>query len=176
MSPEESVPRGRESETERSTWPHRRIAGKRAVEDETSSSAKKERIASSDLSLIRSPSESPLPPSDDAMVRLRDKRRPENRSDEQSKRARVEELAVVPGSGPSGEKRSLDVDDEEQQTKQCTGERSELRLSLPPPLPDGGNEILWCEPVEHDNEILAEWTARSDNRAIVASSCQEKKE
>ena len=129
------MPRGRESETERSTWPHRRIAGKRAVEDETSSSAKKARIASPDLSLIRSPSESPLPPSDDAMVRLRDKRRPENRSDEQSKRVRVEELAVVPWSGPSGEKRSLDVDDEEQQKKQCIGERSELRLSLLSPLP-----------------------------------------
>ena len=66
---------------------------------------------------------------------------------------------MVPWSGPSGEKRSLDVDDEEQQRKQCTGERSELRLSLPPPLPDDGDEILWCELVEHDNEILAEWTA-----------------
>ena len=72
---------------------------------------------------------------------------------------RVEELAVVPWSGPSGEKRSLDVDDEEQQKKKCTGERSELRLSLPPPLPDDGDEILWCELVEHDNEVLAEWTA-----------------
>ena len=112
MSPEESVPRGRESETERSTWPHRRIAGKRAVEDETSSSAKKERSESTDLSLVRSSSESPLPSSDDAMVRLRDKRQPQNRSDKQSKRVRVEELAVVPWSGPSGEKRSLDVDDE----------------------------------------------------------------
>ena len=69
------------------------------------------------------------------------------------------ELAVVPWSGPSGEKRSLDVDDEEQQKKQCTGERSEQRLSLPPPLPDDGDEILWCELVEHDNETLAEWTA-----------------
>ena len=63
------------------------------------------------------------------MVRLRDKRQPENRSDEQSKRVRVEELAVVPWSGPSGEERSLDVDDEEQQKKQSTDERSELRLS-----------------------------------------------
>ena len=72
---------------------------------------------------------------------------------------REEELAVVPWSGPSGEKRSLDVDDEEQQKKQCTGERSEQRLSLPPPWPDDGDEILWCELVEHDNEILAEWTA-----------------
>ena len=106
------MPRGRESETERSTWPHRRIAGKRAVEDETSSSAKKERVESTDLSLVRSSSESPLPSSDDAMVRLRDKRQPENRSDEQSKIVRVEELAVVPWSGLSGEKRSLDVDDE----------------------------------------------------------------
>ena len=43
------------------------------------------------------------------MVRLRDKRQSENRSDEQSKRVRVEELAVVPWSGPSGEKRRLDV-------------------------------------------------------------------
>ena len=40
---------------------------------------------------------------------------------------RVEELAGIPWSGLSGEKRSLDVDDEEQQKKQCTGERSELR-------------------------------------------------
>ena len=47
----------------------------------------------------------------------------------------------------------------EQQKKQCTGERSELRLSLPPPLPDDGDEILWCELVEHDTEVLAEWTA-----------------
>ena len=93
------------------------------------------------------------------MVRLRDKRQPENRTDEQSKRVRVGELAVVPWSGPSGEKRSLDVDDEEQQKKQCTGERSEQRLSLPPPLPDDGDRILWCELVEHGNEILAEWTA-----------------
>ena len=72
---------------------------------------------------------------------------------------RVEELAVVPWSGPSGEKRSLDVDNEEQQKKQCTSERNELRLSLPPPLPDDGVEILWCELVEHDNEVLAEWAA-----------------
>ena len=35
----------------------------------------------------------------------------------------------------------------------------ELRLSVPPPLPDDGDEILWCELVEHDNEVLAEWTA-----------------
>ena len=48
------------------------------------------------------------------MVRLRDKRQSENCSNEQSKRVRVEELTVVPWSGPSGEKRSLDVDDEEQ--------------------------------------------------------------
>ena len=40
------------------------------------------------------------------------------------------------------------------------GERSELRVSLSPPLPDDGDEILWCELVEHDNEILAEWTAQ----------------
>ena len=66
---------------------------------------------------------------------------------------------MIPWSGPSGEKRSLDVDDEEQQKKQCTGERSELRLSLLPPLPDDGDEILWCELVEHDNEVLAGWTA-----------------
>ena len=66
---------------------------------------------------------------------------------------------MIPWSGPSGEKRSLDVDDEEQQKKQYTGKRSEQRLSLPPPLPDDGDEILWCELVEHDNEILAEWTA-----------------
>ena len=95
--------------------PPERISGKRAVDEETTSSVKKERIASSDLSLIRSQPESPLPPSDDAMVRLRDKRQSESHSDEQSKRVRVEELAVVPWSGPSGEKRSLDVDDEEEQ-------------------------------------------------------------
>ena len=96
------------------------------------------------------------------MVRLRDKRLPENRSDEQSKRVRVEELTVIPWSGLFGKKRSLDVDDEEQQKKQCTGERSEMRLSLPPPpLPDDGDEILWCELVEHDNEVLAEWTAET---------------
>ena len=151
--------RGREVETERSTWLHRGISGKRIVDEETTSSVHKERIASSDLSLIRSPSESSLPPSDDAMVRLRDKRQHENRSDEQSKRVRVEELAVIPWSGPSVEKRSLDVDDEEQQKKQCTGERSEMRLSSPPPSPDDGDEILWCELVEHDKEVLAERTA-----------------
>ena len=100
-SPEELVLRGREVETERSTWPHRRISRKRTVDEEITSSAKKERVASSDPSLIRSPSESPLPPSDDAMVRLRDKRQPENRSDEQSKRVSVEELAVIPWSGRS---------------------------------------------------------------------------
>ena len=159
MSPEELMLRRREVETERSTWPHRRISGKRAVDEGITSSVRKERIASSDLSLTRSPSESPLTPSDDAMVRLRDTRQSENRSDEQSKRVRVEEVAVIPWSGPSGEKRTLDVDDEEQQKKQCTGERSELRLSLPPPLPDDGDEILWCELVEHDNEVLAKWTA-----------------
>ena len=104
-SPEELVLRGIQVQTERSTWPHRRISGKRAVDEETTSSVMKERIASSDLSLIRSPSESPLPPRDDAMIRLRDKRQPENRSDEQSKR--------------------------------------------PPPLPDDGDWILWCELVEH---------------------------
>ena len=43
--------------------------------------------------------------------------------------------------------------------RNSTGERSELRLSLPPPLPNDGDEILWCELVEHDNEVLAEWTA-----------------
>ena len=63
------------------------------------------------------------------------------------------------GRVPPGEKRSLDVDDEEQQKKQCTCERSELHLSLPPPLPDDGDEILWCEHVEHDNEVLSERTA-----------------
>ena len=72
------------------------------------SSAKKERIESTDLSLVRSSS---VPSSDDAMVHLRDKRQPENSSDEQSKSVRVEELAVVPWSGPSREKRSLDVDE-----------------------------------------------------------------
>ena len=76
------------------------------------------------------------------MVRLRDKGQPENGSDEQSKGVCVEELAVIPWSGLSGEKRSLDVDDEKQQKKQCTGERCELRLSLPPPLPDDGDEIF----------------------------------
>ena len=64
------------------------------VDEDITSSVKKERIASSDLSLIRSPSESPLPPSDDAMVRLRDKRQSENHSDEQSKRVRVVRNAV----------------------------------------------------------------------------------
>ena len=34
-----------------------------------------------------------------------------------------------------------------------------MRLSLLFPLPDDGDEILWCELVEHDNEVLAEWTA-----------------
>ena len=43
--------------------------------------------------------------------------------------------------------------------KQCTAEKSELRLSLPPPLPDDGDEILWCDFAEHDNEVFAEWTA-----------------
>ena len=114
MSPEDLVLRGREVETEGSAWLHQRISGKRAVDEEATSSVKTERSASSDLSLIRSPSESPLPPSDDGMLRLRDKRQAENRSDEQSKREREAELAVVPWSGPSGEKRSLDVDDEEQ--------------------------------------------------------------
>ena len=159
VSHEESLPRGREFEAERSTWPHRRIAGRRAVEDETSSAAKKERVESTDLSLFRSPSEFPLPSSDDAMGRLRHKRQAENSSDQHGKRVREDGLAVVPWSDPSGVKRSLDVDDEEQQKKQCTGERSEQGLSLPPPLPDDGDEILWCELVEHDNEILAEWTA-----------------
>ena len=42
--------------------------------------------------------------------------------------------------------------------RNSTGERSETRLSLPP-LPDDGDEILWRELVEHDNEVLAEWTA-----------------
>ena len=69
----------------------------------------------------------------------------------------MEEVAVIPWSGPSGEKRSLDVQDAEQ--KKLHRERSELRLSLPPPLTDDGDEILWCELVEHDNEVLAEWIA-----------------
>ena len=59
-SPEELVLSGREVETERSTWPDQRISGKRAVDEETTSSVKKNRIASSDLSLKRSPSESPV--------------------------------------------------------------------------------------------------------------------
>ena len=97
--------RGREVETERSTWPHRRISGKRTVDEETTSFVKKERIASSDLSLIRSPSESPLPPSDDAMVRLRSR---DNLRTAQTNRAR--ECAwrswLFSWSGPSGEKSS----------------------------------------------------------------------
>ena len=84
QSPGELMLRGREVETERRTWPHRRISGNRAVDEETTLSVKKERIASCDLCLTRSQSESPSPPSDDAMVRLRDKR------------VCVEELAVVP--------------------------------------------------------------------------------
>ena len=131
-SPEESVPRGRESETERSTWPHRRIVGKRAVEDETSSS----------VSCDRRQNLRYLPVMTRWFV-----------CETKSKRVRAEELAVVPWSDP------LDVDDEEQQKKQCTVERSEQRLSLPPPLPYDGDEVLWCELVEHDTEILAEWTA-----------------
>ena len=45
--------------------------------------------------------------------------------------------------------------------RSSTGERSEQRLSLPPPWQDDGDEILWCELVEHDNEILAEWPAET---------------
>ena len=104
MSPEELVLRGREFETERSTWPHRRISRKRAVEEETSSSVKKERIASSDLSLIRPPSESPLPP---VVTRWLVCETRDSLRTAQMNRAR--ELAVVPWSGASGEKRSLDV-------------------------------------------------------------------
>ena len=71
----------------------------------------------------------------------------ETRDDEQSKRVRKEELAVVRWSAPSGEKRSLDVDDDEQQKKQCTGERvNSVCLCL-----------LHCQTMD---EILAEWPAK----------------
>ena len=69
---------------------------------------------------------------------------------------------MVPWSGPAGEKRSLGVDDGEQLKKQCTGERNEQRLSLPPPLLDDDDEILWSELVEHDCEILEEWEDELD--------------
>ena len=67
----------------------------------------------------------------------------------------------------------LDVDDEEQQKKQCTGERSELRLSLPPPLPDDGDEILWCELVGHDNttEQILQGAARKKKGMKRAQTC-----
>ena len=97
------------------------------------------------------------------MFRLRDKRQAEHSPDEQGKRVRVDEMALVPWSGPSGEKRSLGVDDGEHQKKQCIGERSEQQLSLPPPLPDDGDEILWCELVENESEVLADWTAEIED-------------
>ena len=64
--------------------------------------------------------------------------------------------SMAPWSGSVGEKRSLGVDDGAHQKKQCTEERDEQRLSLPPPLPDDDDEILWSELVEHDGEILEE--------------------
>ena len=77
-----------EDENQRRRGVHGLIGGllEKELLDETPSSAKKERVESTDLSLVRSPSELPLPSSGDAMVRLRDNRQAEHSPDEQGKR------------------------------------------------------------------------------------------
>ena len=39
-------------------------------------------------------------------------------------------------------------------------------MSLPPPLPDDGDEILWFELVEHDNEVLAETADKGELQEV----------
>ena len=80
-----------EDENQRRRGVHGLIGGllEKELLDETPSSAKKERVESTDLSLVRSPSELPLPSSGDAMVRLRDNRQADHSPDEQGKRVRA---------------------------------------------------------------------------------------
>ena len=72
-------------------------------------------------------------------------------------RDRLTTVTMIPGRLPLGEKRSLEVDEGQQHKKQCTSERDEKLLSLPPPLLDDNDEILWCELMKLDDGFIEEW-------------------
>ena len=103
------------SEMEKSETTRRRIAGKRAVEDDVSVSSKKERLECTDLSLVSpSPETTSVETDSELRLRLRSKRPAVDSQVEQSKRSSGGELSIVPWSAPSGEKRDLEVDEEKQ--------------------------------------------------------------
>ena len=90
----------------KSEMPRRRIAGKRAVEDDVSESSKKERLECTDLSLVSpSPETTSVETDSELRLRLRSKRPAVDSQVEQSKRSRASELSIVPWSASSREKR-----------------------------------------------------------------------
>ena len=96
-------------------------------------------------------------------MRLRGKRQADDSEVDQSKRPCVDESQIVPWSASSGEKRSLEVDEGEQQKKQCVSERDEQLLSLTPPLLDDQGEILWCELLGLDESFIEDRSAESED-------------
>ena len=81
-------------------------------------------LSATDLCIVRSLPQEPRSSSSDAELQLRGKRQADDSQYDQSKRPCVDELSMVPWLGPAGKKRSLGVDDGEQQKKQCAGERT----------------------------------------------------
>ena len=119
-----TLPNAEGSEMEKSETTRRRIAGKRAVEDDVSVSSKKERLECADLSLVSPPPEtSSVETYSELRLRLRSKRPAVDSQVEQSKRSCADELSIVPWPAPSGGKRNLEVDEEMQSKKQCISER-----------------------------------------------------
>ena len=95
---------------EKSEMPRRRIAGKRAVEEDAHLSAKKERIECTDLSLACPlPEASQVDIDPELRLRMRGKRPAVDNQVDQSKRSCVNELPIVPWAAPPGEKRNLEV-------------------------------------------------------------------
>ena len=106
--------------------PRRRIAGKRANEEDVPVSSKKERLECTDLSLACPPQEtSQVDVESELRQRLRGKRPTADNQVDRSKRSCVSELPIVPWSASSEEKRNLEVDEETQPEKQCISEPDE---------------------------------------------------
>ena len=123
-------------------------------------SLKKERLECTDLSLV-SPSPETITVGTDSELRLRlcSKRPAVDDQGEQSKRSCAGELSIVPWSAPSGEKRTLEVDEEMQSKKQCISERES-------PLTEVNDEILWCEMMDSNETVIAENEVTDDHEVV----------
>ena len=93
-------------------------------------------------------------------LRMLGKRPVDDSQVDQSKRSCDNGLSIVPWSAFSGEKRNLEVDEGKQQKKPCTSGRDEQLFSLPPPLLDDQDEILWCGFI--DDNVIEEWRDKSE--------------